>query len=642
MLKRRSLVLVIVFVCLLFRYASAEDLLLRDDWFVLEQAGIPNGFGNEQFFKTSEGYQYRGFFQIQMDFLGTPFVYLEHIDASVDHEFRLTKILRVTDFDGAQTRHDVVISYSEELTELWAVELDATGRPYESYFNWVGPYPIYTTTSLVDKVIRDEGLVVGSEYTFNTWTVSGVAPTVFKIEEVASIDYNGQEILGFIASQVTGEMTLRALLDEAGVTYVTETVGLDTSIKKVEEHGIPELQSMAADVLMVPANLIVDHPYRSTSSLITVDWLDVPIEEFHWGDNRQQIANVLSENSVQLAIHQDPRDFTGRIQLPVVGEEFLPYLADTDYIKPSLPLVQSLVQEILAGETDAWRGTELILNWVFQNITGKMVARTLTTKEILEMRAGKCSEYATLFAALARAAGLPTKIALGERYQGNFWVGHLWNEVWLGEWVAVDPSHNQIAPDATLVKFIDSDTIMGTQGIRLALVNKLNITIDEITMAERTSDLDLVTGLVGQQYTNAQYSCSITLPGGFEGLETEDQGFPVLVMYDPAQPSFSALLVMMSVPPGSKAEQLMASRLMILPTVLPDFELLTETTGSIAGEPGSIASFKFADAVMLVQENRIIAKEDVAYLFVFTSTEAEWPLQQDLIDQMLASFVIHQ
>lgn len=82
-----------------------------------------------------------------------------------------------------------------------------------------------------------------------------------------------------------------------------------------------------------------------------------------------------------------------------------------------------------------------------------------------------------MVAAISRAAGLPTRIALGERYQGNIWLGHLWNEVWLGEWVTVDPSHNQVSPDALLIKFVASDTIMGTQGVRTDLINKLKIII---------------------------------------------------------------------------------------------------------------------------------------------------------------------
>lgn len=151
-------------------------------------------------------------------------------------------------------------------------------------------------------------------------------------------------------------------MDEAGVCYISETMGLDISINKVEQNDIPELQAMVADALIVPANRMVEHPYRTTFSLVTVNWRDVPMADFVWEDNRQSIANIYDDFSIQLAITRDLRDFFGRVQLPVDDQQFSPYLADTDYITPSSPVVQSLVAEILDGETDAWDTTKLILD----------------------------------------------------------------------------------------------------------------------------------------------------------------------------------------------------------------------------------------------------------------------------------------
>lgn len=642
MTRFKNLVLIVLFLLVFSSFALANDILLRDDWFVIEQNGVPSGMGNDQFFKTDDGYLYRAFFQMNMEVLGTPFSYMEHIESWVDEEFRLTQVLQVTDFDGAQTRRETNISYGDDLTELSSVIIDQTGKSSKSYWNWEGVYPLYDSSALIDKVIVDDGFIVGAVHTFNTWHLGDVTKATLQIEEETTIIYAEEEIPIFIARLEIGELVTKAYLDHEGTSYLIETEGAGQRIIKVEENSIPELRTIAADVLMVPANLIIEHPYRSTFSLITVDWLDVPMEDFVWEDNRQQIAQVFGESSLQLEIKRDFRDFTGLVTLPVQKLEFAPYLADTDYIHPSSPVVQSLVQEILDGETDAWIATELLLDWVFNNMTAKMVARTLTTDEILETRTGKCAEYATLFAALARAAGLPTKISLGERYQGNIWVGHLWNEVWLGEWISVDPSHNQINPDATLIKFIDSDTIMGTQGVRVDLVNKLNITIDEIEIEELVMDGYLETGLVGREYSNWTYSCAITMPEGWEGIETEDQGFPVLVMYNPEFPDFTALLVMMSVPPGNKAEQLMASRLLIFPSILPGFELLEQTTGIISGETANIASWSFNEEPVLIQENRIIVKEDLAYLFVFTGPQDTWPNQQEFIEEIVTSFITYR
>ncbi|NMB02420.1 MAG: transglutaminase domain-containing protein [Firmicutes bacterium] len=638
---RTRVILAILMIVLLTPFIQAEELL-RDDWYILEQNGIPGGLGNDQMLKTEDGFHYRGFFQLNMDLLGTPFLVLEQTEAWVDEEFRLLKTLRVSDVDGVQTRQEAVFSYGSDLTEIHVTTIDTTGNTTSSYWSWEGLKPIYTSTSFVDKLLQEDALVVGAEFNFDSWNDGEVKSVLLKVEDEDTLTYNGSETRVVIATENLDNLQMKAHIDAQGHYYITEAIGQNLRILKVEEDALPELQTIAADVLMVPSNIVVQHPYRSTYSLITVDWLDVPMEDFSWEDNRQELVQVLGENAVQLMINRDTRDFTNLIQLPVQGEEFAPYLADTSFITPSSPRVQELVKEILDGETDAWKATELILDWVFNHITAKMVARTLTTEEILLLGEGKCAEYATLFAALARAAGLPTKVALGERYQGNIWVGHLWNEVWLGEWVAVDPSHNQVSPDALLIKFIDSDTLMGTQGVRVGLVNKLNITIEEVEIGQNENEFLLTTGLVDRRYQNAEYSCEITIPEGWMGLEDEEQGFPMLVTFEPSHPEFSVVLLMTSVPPGTKAEQLMASRIATLPSLLPNFELREQKTTLIAGQGAAVASWSFGDAPAFVQENRLLVRDDVAYLFVLTGPELTWHGYEDVIKEILDSFVTYR
>ena len=43
------------------------------------------------------------------------------------------------------------------------------------------------------------------------------------------------------------------------------------------------------------------------------------------------------------------------------------------------------------------------------------------------------------------------------------WMGHMWNEVFVGRWVTVDTGYNEIGESQLLLKFIHSDTVGGTQ-----------------------------------------------------------------------------------------------------------------------------------------------------------------------------------
>ena len=45
---------------------------------------------------------------------------------------------------------------------------------------------------------------------------------------------------------------------------------------------------------------------------------------------------------------------------------------------------------------------------------GTLIPETLSGPEVLQCRNGKCSEFSTLFASLARSLGIPTRIVLGD------------------------------------------------------------------------------------------------------------------------------------------------------------------------------------------------------------------------------------
>ena len=129
----------------------------------------------------------------------------------------------------------------------------------------------------------------------------------------------------------------------------------------------------------------------------------------------------------------------------------------------------------MGAKKDALSLVKRIFLWVYENIGTEYTAETLSGPEVLKRKRGKCVEFSTLFASLARAAGIPTRVAFGEALNGKNWVGHMWCEVWLGEWVAVDAAAGILVESPSHIKFIDSPTVMGTQKIRWKLVDNLGI-----------------------------------------------------------------------------------------------------------------------------------------------------------------------
>lgn len=124
------------------------------------------------------------------------------------------------------------------------------------------------------------------------------------------------------------------------------------------------------------------------------------------------------------------------------------------------------------AEVALWRATHgdddrAIIQEALRQFAGEPYRYTLqpprlqddtTDRFLFETQAGYCEHYASAFAVLMRAAGIPSRVVTG--YQGGAWQtrgeylrlrnadAHAWNEVWLdGEgWVRVDPTA-AIAPE---------------------------------------------------------------------------------------------------------------------------------------------------------------------------------------------------
>jgi transglutaminase-like putative cysteine protease len=87
--------------------------------------------------------------------------------------------------------------------------------------------------------------------------------------------------------------------------------------------------------------------------------------------------------------------------------------------------------------------------------------------QVLESRQGDCNEHTVLYVALARALGLPARKAAGVvNLDGRFFY-HAWPEVWLGDWVAVDPTLGQFPADASHVRFLVGGLARQVELVRL-------------------------------------------------------------------------------------------------------------------------------------------------------------------------------
>ena len=146
------------------------------------------------------------------------------------------------------------------------------------------------------------------------------------------------------------------------------------------------------------------------------------------------------------------------------------------------PLVQSgdarivqLARRIRGDTRDPILAARRINQWVYDSLK-KTVAVTIPSAiQVLESRSGDCNEHTQLFIALSRAAGIPARAAAGLAHVGDKFYYHAWPEVFVGKWIAVDPTFGQFPADAAHVRFVYGGLARQAELLRLMGTLKIDV-----------------------------------------------------------------------------------------------------------------------------------------------------------------------
>lgn len=329
---------------------------------------------------------------------------------------------------------------------------------------------------------------------------------------------------------------------------------------------------------------------------VKLEWKDPPLAELQLEDARQRLVSHSHTNGQHVALVEVSKpagETHSDVTLPVTDPALTAYLAETSYVKPLHPAILAAARSALAGETKALPAVHLLSKWVHGHIEGQLVAGTLSGPEVLANKRGKCTEYATLFASLARSVGIPTRMALGERLMGESWVGHMWNEAWVGRWVTVDASVDEVDHSLSLLKFVHSDTVMGTQAARWKLTKSLAISMDDIERMPSHLEQRYQTGLVDGVYTNSDFACRIRTVGKGWLVENKSaNGVITLAFRHEKAPSAFYHFVAFAVPEGTKPKAILDARKPIFTKNYTDFELLESKSSQIADSAARMWRFR--------------------------------------------------
>jgi transglutaminase-like putative cysteine protease len=138
------------------------------------------------------------------------------------------------------------------------------------------------------------------------------------------------------------------------------------------------------------------------------------------------------------------------------------------------------------------RRAERLTRYVNGLLEKKPTVSIPSAREVLRTRVGDCNEHTALFVAMARAAGIPARIAVGLAFVRGAFYYHAWPEVYIDEgsrglWLPVDPTFNQFPADATHVRLARGG--LDKQTVVLPLMGKLTMDVLDVELAPNATPI---------------------------------------------------------------------------------------------------------------------------------------------------------
>ncbi|PKN25241.1 MAG: hypothetical protein CVU64_20370 [Deltaproteobacteria bacterium HGW-Deltaproteobacteria-21] len=176
------------------------------------------------------------------------------------------------------------------------------------------------------------------------------------------------------------------------------------------------------------------------------------------------------EKSVLNGDRQEYRD--GRLsvrkeKLPSAAGYSVPYKDEDgrmkEFLQPEWNIesdekeIRNKAFEIVGEKKDAVTAAKLLTEWVYRHLEKRPVLSLPSALETLRTRMGDCNEHATLLTAFLRAVGIPARLSIGLAYSRERFFYHAWTEAYVGEWVSMDATLNQMPADPAHIKLIEGN-----------------------------------------------------------------------------------------------------------------------------------------------------------------------------------------
>lgn len=142
-------------------------------------------------------------------------------------------------------------------------------------------------------------------------------------------------------------------------------------------------------------------------------------------------------------------------------------LAEEKHLAASLtvqsrdPGIRAAAQQAAPDTLPPTERISRLVRWLDENIE-KAPVDVFSALDALQQKKAECQGHAYLYAAMARALGIPTRVVNGLAYSVDLqgFLFHSWAESLVdGRWIPVDPTFGQSIADATHIKLLEGESL---------------------------------------------------------------------------------------------------------------------------------------------------------------------------------------
>ncbi|MCE5322666.1 lasso peptide biosynthesis protein [bacterium] len=456
-MRRRAVVVITIMLITIAARAGAFDIPY-ESWMGSYVADKKIGYMSykidDAVFEGAKGYRIASVLNNRLTILGADLT-------------QLVTTVVYTDTNYAPLREDFSVSSGGKTTTIRATFNKDTIDCVVSAGSGVSKQsvPIPKGISLVGDamfVMPNEKLNVGDQHTlhyFNPLTLA-IEDLLVKVERREKITVGGKDYDTVVLTNTTGMGDMTIWQDETGDCIQLEAVMGIRMVKESESEATSGLETAASEDFAVLTSVKPDKEIADPRDLKNLDIIFTGLEkQMAINDSRQKTTSIDEPSQkVRFNVKALNFDLEKSITLPVDDKEFADDLASTAYLDWDTSSIRQQARDIVGAENNAYRACAKIRDWIYSNMTvDKTIGITRSASDVLKSKRGVCRDYGILFATLARAAGIPSRIVAGLLYIDNAFYYHVWTECYVGKWIPFDATLPTDFVDATHIKLAEGD-----------------------------------------------------------------------------------------------------------------------------------------------------------------------------------------